>query len=162
MERVAIVFMVPLPRTKRGNEYILVEMCRLLGINKTRTTPYRPQSDGLVERFNRTLQMMLSAYVNNHHDDWDDHLPYVCMAYRSSVQESTHFTPNKLMLGRETTLPIDRLIGTPPYTPKFVCHTDYVQKMQFAMEKSFQHMRKAAVRQKRNYDKRVQSQSFAA
>lgn len=36
------------------------ELCRLLGINKTRTTPYQPQSDGMIERFNRTSLSMLS------------------------------------------------------------------------------------------------------
>ncbi len=32
------------------------EMCRILGIKKTRTTPLHPQSDGMVERYNRTLK----------------------------------------------------------------------------------------------------------
>ena len=50
------------------------EMCRLLQIEKTRTTPYHPESDGMVERFNRTLCGMLSAYVAENHRDWDIHL----------------------------------------------------------------------------------------
>lgn len=40
-----------------------------LGIEKTRTTPYRTLSDGMGERFNRTLQDMLSAFVNENRDD---------------------------------------------------------------------------------------------
>ena len=62
-----------------------------MGIEKTRTTPYRSQSDGLVERFNRTLIEMMSAFVNDNRDDWgdnrddwDDHLPYLMMAYRAT------------------------------------------------------------------------------
>ena len=57
------------------------ELCKLLGIEKTRTTPYRPQSGELVERLNRTLIAMLSAFVNDNRDDWDDHLPNLMMAY---------------------------------------------------------------------------------
>ena len=41
------------------------QMCELLDIRKSRTTSYRPQSDGLVERMNRTLEAMLSAHVND-------------------------------------------------------------------------------------------------
>lgn len=40
------------------------EMCSLLGIKKTRTTPLHPQSDGMVERFNRTLEARLSKFVS--------------------------------------------------------------------------------------------------
>ena len=57
------------------------ELCKLSGIEKTRTTPYRPQSDELVKRLNRTLIAILSFFVNDNRDDWDDHLPNLMMAY---------------------------------------------------------------------------------
>ena len=77
----------------------------------------------MIERFNRTLLAMLSAVVNEQQDDWDDHLPYVMAAYRSAVQETTGCTPNLMMLGRESTLPIDLTLTTPgdtifPQEPK--------------------------------------------
>ena len=68
----------------QGREFkseLFSELCKLLGIEKTRTTPYRPQSGELVERLNRTLIAMLSAFVNDNRDDWDDHLPNLMMAY---------------------------------------------------------------------------------
>ena len=68
---------------------------------------YHPESDGLVERFNRTLPMMLAMFAAENQDDWDDLLPAVMMAYRSSFHESTGFSPYRLMFGEECTLPMD-------------------------------------------------------
>ena len=90
---------------------IMQELCILCGSHKTRTTPYHPESDGLVERFNRTLLMMLAMFASKNREHWDDLLPAVMMAYRSSVHESTGFSPYRLMFGEECTLPID--IGLP-------------------------------------------------
>ena len=68
------------------------ELCLLLGAHKIRTTPYHSASDGLVERFNRTLHMLLAMFAGDHRDDWDDLLPAVMMACRSGVHESTGFS----------------------------------------------------------------------
>lgn len=51
-------------RNFRSN--VFKEMCALLGIKKTRTTPLHPQSDGMIERMNRTLEAQLSKFVDNH------------------------------------------------------------------------------------------------
>ena len=85
----------------------------MLDIKKTRTTPYHPQSDGMVERFNKTLVGMLKTYVNEHQTDWDDHLPFVTMAYRSVEHETTGCSPNYLMLGRGVQTPLDIMYELP-------------------------------------------------
>ena len=43
---------------------VFKEMCKILRMTKTRTTQRRPQSDGMIERGNRTIENMLSAFVN--------------------------------------------------------------------------------------------------
>ena len=97
----------------RNFESMLVqELCRLLGIAKTRTTPYHSQSDDMIERLNRTLLNMLSISVQDKERDWDLHLPSVMLAYRTSVHETTEETPFQLMFGREVCLPIDVMYGT--------------------------------------------------
>ena len=98
----------------QGREFenkVTQELCLLCGAHTTRTTPYHPESDGLVERFNITLLMMLAMFAGENKDDWDDLLPAVMMAYRSSVHDSTGFSPYRLMFGEECTLPMD--IGLP-------------------------------------------------
>ena len=48
---------------------LFAEMCELLHIDKTRTTPYHPQSDGMVENFNKSLCSMIRAYINENHSN---------------------------------------------------------------------------------------------
>lgn len=50
---------------------VVKELANLLRVDKTRTTPYHPQSDRQVERFNCTLASMLSAMVGEDQQDWD-------------------------------------------------------------------------------------------
>ena len=51
------------------------DVCNLLGIDKTRTTALHSQSNGMLERFNWTLENQLAAFVEKHQQDWDDHVP---------------------------------------------------------------------------------------
>ena len=64
---------------------VITEICKLLGIEKSRTTPYHPQSDGLVERFNRTLLNMLATAVTEHPFEWEYHLRRLCLAYNTAL-----------------------------------------------------------------------------
>ena len=52
-------------------------------------------------------------YLEKHQNQWDEYLPYVMLAYRASVHESTGFSPNMLMLGRELQIPIRTVVPTP-------------------------------------------------
>ena len=73
---------------------LIKEMCSLLDIKKTRTSPYHPESDGMIERFNRTILNMLSTSADNNQRTWDLQLPMLMLAYRTSVQETTGATPS--------------------------------------------------------------------
>ena len=68
-------------------------MCKMLGVNKTHTTSYHLQSDGLVERCNRALKDMLAKLINSGQNDWDAWIPHVLYAYRTAVHASTGVTP---------------------------------------------------------------------
>ncbi|KAK6304839.1 hypothetical protein J4Q44_G00254250 [Coregonus suidteri] len=96
---------------------VFATMCERLGMHKTRTTPLHPQSDGLVERFNKTLGQQLAIVSSKHQRDWDKHLPMVLMACRSAVQDSTSCTPALLMLGREIRTPAEMAFGRPLDSP---------------------------------------------
>ena len=77
---------VGIPRfwhSDRGTDFmsqLFQETCKLFKIDKTETTPWRPQSDGMVARFNRTLASLLRPFGNQAQDDWDELLPICALA----------------------------------------------------------------------------------
>ena len=91
---------------------VIKELCSILGIKKVRTSPYHPQSDGLVERLNRTLLQMLSKYVSDSATDWDLWLNSLLGAYRTSRHASTGFSPFTLLYGRDARFPADVSFST--------------------------------------------------
>ncbi|CAC5404170.1 unnamed protein product [Mytilus coruscus] len=126
-------------------------MCKLLGIHKTRTTSFRPQSNGGVERFNRTLASMLSMYCKQNQDQWDQYLQQVMMAYRSSVHASTSRTPNSMLLGREVTLPLQAVIPQPDTEiQENRSPDDYVAHLQNKLKENHAFARKALYIRKRD------------
>lgn len=142
------------------------EVCRRLGVSKTRTTPLHPQSDGLVERFNRTLATQLAILTSHHQRDWDRHLPLVLWSYRTAVQESSRCTPAALMLGRELRTPVDLVFGAPP-EPEIAggAELDYYRRLTDRLRVVHEYTRQAqassGVRQKRAYDTHCRGQAFA-
>jgi len=79
---------------------VMVEVSRLLSIRNLVSTPYHPQTNGLVERFNGTLKAMLKKLCAERPKDWDQYLESVLFAYREVKQESTGFSPFELLYGR--------------------------------------------------------------
>ena len=133
------------------------EMLALLEIKQTRTCAFRPQSDGLVERCNRTLEALLATVVSKNQTDWCRKLPYAMAAYRSSVHASTGVTPNAMMLGRETVAPLSVLY---PEAPRLLEDEEgFIADLQTRMETAHEYAREnigvAVSRQTRNYDSRA-------
>ena len=157
LEHYITKFGVPLSlHTDQGRSFesaLWKELCTILGMKKTRTTPYRPQSDGYIERFNRTLWHMLRTCTEERKDDWDDVIPILAMAYRSAVNEVTGQTPNMLMLGREIHLPIDLAL---PSEPVITTIPEYVSQLRENMELVYEQVRKKTnwevKRRKERYD----------
>jgi transposase InsO family protein len=104
----------------RGKNFLsklIREVCNLLSIKKLNTPAYHPQTDGLVERFNSVISQSLSMYVSANQKDWDEFLPSILFAYRTSPQATTGDFPFYLLYGREPRLPADVNL-LPPRTDK--------------------------------------------
>ncbi|KAL3882850.1 hypothetical protein ACJMK2_029154 [Sinanodonta woodiana] len=156
--------------TDQGGQFqskLFSELCSRMHIDKTKTTAFHPQSDGLVERFNRTIEDILSKYIIQNQRDWDDHLQLALLAYRSSVHESTGQTPNMMMMGREVQLPVDLIYGPPPKAeqetddnPENEHIKHLLTRMWKIHDKARNHMMGASNRQKRYYDHKIQSRQY--
>ena len=93
----------------QGTEFdnvLMRELARIFGFKKISTTPYRPQCDGLVERFNRTLLRLLRCFVDGAQANWDDVLPYVLFSYNTAVSSATGEAPFSIIFGRDPPTPI--------------------------------------------------------
>jgi hypothetical protein len=74
------------------------------------STPYVPQSHGLVERFNRSVASILRTIGIDFPDDWNNTLGPALFAYRSSTNGTTNHSPFMLVFGKEAKFPIQRLL----------------------------------------------------
>ena len=150
----------------RGTAFLsklMQAVCEVMGVHKVNTTAYHPQTDGLVERFNRTLTDMLAKTVEKSGRDWDTRLPYVLFAYRSSLQESTRESPFFLLYGRDPCLPTEQTLSPPP-SRQVLDLDDYKSELTTGLAEAWElaqaNVRKAQQRQKKQHDRRARGPEF--
>ncbi|UYV80772.1 hypothetical protein LAZ67_19001683 [Cordylochernes scorpioides] len=124
------------------------------------TTAYHPQTNGLTERLNKTLANMIAMYVSVEQKDWDVILPYVTFAYNTAKQDTTGFTPFKLIHGREAETTVETLF----LNPHEDLQEDYSQKIASRVEETRQLARletlKAQEKEKARYDSKHEAMDY--
>lgn len=153
----------------QGRNYesrIFAELCRMLEIRKTRTSPGNPKCNGQTERFNKTLLRMIKAYLKGQDRNWDKNLGCLAAAYRSSQHESTGMTPNLMMLGREARLPAEIIFGSgsSPVGETITSYGDYVDALKERMQKAHElgrtHLNTTASREKKIHDFKLNTKQY--
>lgn len=139
--------------------HLVKDVLGVLGIKKSRTTPYHPQGDPQPERFNRTLLNMLGTLEYTKKAQWSQYISQLVHAYNCSQNEATGYSPYFLMFGREPTLPVDVCYGTNEMGGS-MSPSVYVQNLRknlrIAFELATEVAKKKNLSNKRRYDEKVQ------
>ena len=135
---------------------VLQDTAAVFGLQQLPTSGGHPQTDGLVERLNRTLKAMLTKLVTKKGRDWDVKLGPVLMAYRTTPQTSTGESPFYLLYGRDAKVP-SALDFYVPRPPAVATESEYgrelFQELKRIREIARQYIKKAQISQKEQYDK---------
>lgn len=149
----------------RGAQFlskIMLEVCKMCDIKKKNTVAYHPACNGLTEKCNAVIGTMLAIYVAKYQKQWDEWIPYILFAYRSTVQVSLKNSPYKVLFGREPTIP-GELVAHPSERKKPSDYVDNVADRLAAMKEIVKkNLLEAQSRQKAYYDKttRVPSDAY--
>ena len=146
----------------QGTEFtgnVIAAMCKLLGIEKIRTTPYHPQTNRSAERVHQTLQRMIGKLDPEKRRKWPEHIGSVLIAYNATRTLVTGYSPYFLMFWRRLQLPVDLLFPT-VNNQEWTCTIDeYVktlyERLRECLKLAQESATKEANRQKRLYDRRV-------
>ena len=132
------------------------QLCELLQIAKTRTTPYHPSSNGQVERYNRTILQTIRCFIKSKQHNWDLFLQQLVGAVRATRNSQTGFSANMMMLGREVFQPIDVILGTSNWNadrkevPQYI--KDLVENLNRVHDIARDNLKASQERQKGIYD----------
>ena len=117
----------------RATSYIsetFKQFCSKHGINLYLSPGYSPNHVAVVNRFHRTLREML-AKTSNQISDWVDALQYVVLAYNSTTHPALGFTPREVVIGENSNLMIDQIIGV-TIKPADIERADYISNLDIA------------------------------
>ena len=133
------------------------ELMRRSQVTQAHSTTYHTQTNGLVERQNRTLVSMLRVYCSRYMTDWDRYLPQVMGAYNSTQHSTTGVSPHMMLTGHEKSLPLTFFY--PEYEGKKTSPQVYVQdvirRQHELNDLCRQNTQQAQARQRKRFDKKA-------
>ena len=135
------------------------ELCALAGTQKLRTTAYHPQTNGQVERLNKTILRMLRRLTPDHKAEWENHLATLVHAYNCTRSEVTGYSPFYLMFGRRPRIAVDSQFPCQPTDGRSIERSKYVKEMAERLRTAHKvaevYTKAAADKNKRDYDGRA-------
>nr|CAG8612716.1 8966_t:CDS:1 [Entrophospora candida] len=150
----------------RGTSFVnstIKALCETMEINHVLTTSYHPQTNGLTERFNKTLCETIAKFVIQHKGEWDQYISSALLAYRTKTQKSTKFTPFFLVYGRQAQTPLTQKFGMEDNDLEYDLedHVDLItERLHHVQGIAKENINKAQEDQKARYDKKVKPKQY--
>lgn len=144
--------------TDCGTEFlskVFKEVCQLLKIKQTSTSPYHPQSNGSLERSHRTLAEYLRSFVNKDPQNWDTHVPFAMFCHNSTTHTSTKYQPYQLVYGHPITVPNSFMKNTEPQYNYDDYYFELKRNMQEAQAQAKTHLYDSKQKSKDRYDQKI-------
>jgi hypothetical protein len=134
---------------------VFLAVCRKLVIAKIFTTAYHPQTNGQVERFNRTIINSLRGYVERRQNDWDKYTSAITFGYNCRVHSSLNLAPFELILfGPPPTLsvgPSEAEVQDTPASAKL----RFIPRVKELVPLAQTRLAEAQAQYKRNFDRSI-------
>ena len=143
-------------------------MCEKFLIKHIFSSPYHPQTNGIVERLNWTLCSLL-AKVKEKDEDWDIHIPAILFAYRTKRHATTGYTPFQLVYGCQAILPIETTIPIEPVESNeevdledSILHRAFelIDELPYQQNEASKNTEKSQRKQKVRFDSRIRTEEF--
>lgn len=149
------------------SSHLFAQVLKQLKIQHSMSSAYHAQSQGALERFHQTLKSLLRSYCVELNQDWEEGLPWLLLAGREVVQDSTGFSPNELVFGHSVRGPLALLHDAvaPPSSDPPPNLIDYVNgfrhRLYSAGEMAKEKMFSAQGKVKRLYDRTAKQRVFS-
>ena len=137
-------------RGSHFNNQMIEALTNKFKIKHNFSTPYHPKTNGLVERFNKTLGTALAKLQKV--SEWDENIPSVLFAYRTKIQDTSKVTPAYLTYGRKLRQPFDE---------EEIKETSLVERCEWLIDeipkehyKAKKHIEESQRKQKEYFDKK--------
>ena len=162
ISRFGVPFWIKSDQGRQFQSEVFEKICELLGVEHRTSTAFHPQGNSRAERMVKVVGNLLSAFCTSQ-KTWDDNLPLMTLAYRSTLHEVTGFSPNYMTFGREVYLPLDLMIGSLPEAQRDAA-PEYIGKLKERLESCFQavrsHLKDYGERQRKYYNLKKRGEDF--
>jgi transposase InsO family protein len=136
-QRLGIPKRIHSDRGKSFENKIMIELCDMYNVEKSRTSPYHAQGNGQCERYNRSMHNLLKTLEAEKKKNWPEHIQNLTFMYNCTPHSTTGFCPYHLFFGRPPNLVIDQLFNTPQARETRINHDEWIKRHRIQMQETY-------------------------